>query len=132
MKPSVKVFASMRLRDGARGLRELEFRMLHVLHACSIEKAMLHVLRDKSGTDCMLRTLRECRETKMLQACSMCSMRNSSSLSPLALSRSRMLAKTDFASTLRPRRSLSSEPLERRIEQAQKSKFLGGGGGYRF
>ena len=58
-KPSIKVFASMRLRDGARGLRELEFRMLH---ACSIENSMLHVLRDISGTDRMLHLLREFRE----------------------------------------------------------------------
>ena len=48
------VFASRRLRDGARGLRELEFRMLHMEHACSIEKSMLHVLRDSSGTDCWI------------------------------------------------------------------------------
>ena len=56
-----------------------------------------------------------------------CNMRNSSSLSPLAPSRSRMLAKTlmeGFALS-QPRRSLSSEPVERRIEQAQKSEFQG-------
>ena len=55
-------------------------------------------------------------------------MRNSSSLSPLAPFRSHILAKTlteGFALS-RPRRSSSSESLERRIEQALKSEFYGG------
>ena len=49
----------MQFENGARGLRELDFRMLHMLHACSIEKSTLHVLRDSSGTDRTLHMLRE-------------------------------------------------------------------------
>ena len=58
------VFASMQFENGARGLRELDFRMLHMLHACSIEKSTLHVLRDSSGT--RLHVLREFCETSSL------------------------------------------------------------------